>query len=313
MIRAMLLAVLPLLAAPVEAQEPDALDWHRYYPLAVGNVWEYHDAEGPDDLMRHVLEDDTVAGGRSYYRRRTLREFRTTTDTLRFETLDFVRYDAAGFVIAVASPEADTTAADPCALDLFSRPLRLGFGARIACPGAGAGGPDSLVVEGAYDVWWAPEVLSGNAESEQFAARKLFTAGGVLFTEFIADVGPVGGGNLWGPRLHYARVGGREYGVPEVSVARELEPPVVAELSVRLLENPVRGRAAIEVRASASRVVRAEVFDAVGRRVWSSVVPITARRGRIEGPTSDLGAGAYFVTVSAEGGEAATRLFVVAR
>jgi hypothetical protein len=41
----------------------------------------------------------------------------------------------------------------------------------------------------------------------------------MLFTTFVADIGPVRAGNLWGPSLHYAVVGGVAYGTPELVIA----------------------------------------------------------------------------------------------
>ncbi len=295
------------LAGTALAQAPhDTLDWQRYYPLAIGNAWEYHEAEVPGDLIRHVLVSDTTAGPHRYFRRTTHHELQTLTDTLRWASHDFVRYDTAGVVVAIASIEADTVAVDPCHVgDYFVRDLRLAFGARAACPGAEA---DSVVVEGAYDTSWT---LDGVAVA--VAAVKRYVVDGLIFSEFVADIGPVGGGNLWGPRLHYARVGGVEYGSPVlVAVAAEPTPPKVAGLEVRILQNPVRARASFEVRASRSERGRIEVFDLSGRRVRTVPVELAPGWRRVEIPTASLAAGTYVARVSTVEG-AASRRFTVLR
>lgn len=284
-------------ACPVHAQTPpppDTLDWHRYYPLAVGNAWEYSDAENPFALFRHVIESDTTIQGRLYYRRVTYsQEVPIFGDTV-FVNHDYVRYDTAGVVVAAASPAADTVAADPCADNYFARDLRLGFGARVKCP---MPPPDSVIVEGAYDlVWTAP-----GGELVEVAAIKYFFVDGIIYTEFVADVGPVGGGNLWGPRLHYARVGGVEYGTPRIPVAAESVAPAVASLEVTVLRNPVRQHAAFGFRSTRPQRAYVEVFDVVGRRVWKAPVQLSATWSRVDVPVSEFGAGTYFVRVSAEG------------
>ncbi len=60
------LVALGFLASAAVAQPADTLDWKRYYPLAVGNLWEYHEAEIRADQSRFTLVSDTVVGGRTY-------------------------------------------------------------------------------------------------------------------------------------------------------------------------------------------------------------------------------------------------------
>ena len=310
-----LLAVL-LAALPTAGQAqvpPDTLDGHRYYPLAVGNVWEYHEAELPRHFTRHTLTSDTTVGAHRYFRRVTHFEAPTATDTIRWTEYDYVRYDTAGVVVAVPSPGADTVAVDPCWGDAFMRDLRLGFGAVVPCPEPGWWpGPDSVVVEGAYNTVWQPEVLSGTAQYVEVAAVKNFYINQLIWTGFVADVGPTGSGNLWGPRLHYARIGGVEYGNPEITLAQEPFTPEAAALEVRVLGNPVRGRAAFEVRAASPQWAQADVLDALGRRLWRNALVLSPAWVRVEVPVSSLGSGTHFLRVSTERG-AVSRPFSVVR
>ena len=290
-----------------QSPPPDTLDWHRYYPLDVGNIWEYNEAEDPFEYTRYHIESDTMAGGRLYYKREILFQNIPVWGDTVFTGYDYVRYDTAGVVVAVPSPDADTAVVDPCASeDYFARDLRLGFEARVACP---APPPDSVFVEGGYDeVWTAPDGVPVNV-----AAIKTFFLDGLIYSTFVADIGPVGGGNLWGPRLHYARIGGVEYGTPRIVVSVEPAIPATAGLQVRILGNPVHGSAAVEIRSPFARSALIEVFDLTGRRVWSNGLPLTRGATRTDLPTRLLSSGTYLIRVSAEGGGTASGVFTVVR
>lgn len=220
-------------AAAASAQAPDTLDWHRYYPLAVGNVWEYHDAELWGVQFRHTLLADTVVGGRTYFVRRTDYSSLGSPVPPGQPQVDYVRYDeGGGGVVAVPSLGDAAASVRPCTLDdLFERDLRLGFGTRAACdPPPGPGWfPDSVFVEGQYNTTWRqPLVRSGTSTPIDVAAIKQFTVGG-LFTTFVADIGPVRAGNLNGPSLHYAVIDGVTYGTPEIVVAETGGPLTVTD------------------------------------------------------------------------------------
>jgi len=148
------------LASAASAQTTDTLDWKRYYPLEVGNVWEYHGAEARDIQTRYTLLADTSVNGQTYYRRQIdhvmVHYPQAEADTARSKSVDYVRY-AEGGVITVPSVEADTIAFDPCSEEGFERDLRPAFETTTPCPL-----PllfleaDSARIEGAYATMWAP-------------------------------------------------------------------------------------------------------------------------------------------------------------
>ncbi len=297
-----------LVPASALAQTPqDTLDWHRYYPLAVGNLWEYHEETSHFENTRYHLVADTTVGGRQYFEREISYQNRPVFGDVVFTSTDFVRYDTSGFVVSVASPSSDSPPVDPCSDDdYFERDLRLGFGARVDCPTSSG---DSLFVEGAYDeIWTAP----GGAPVS-VAAIKTFFLGGLIYSAFVADVGPTGAGNLWGPRLHYARIGGVEYGTPLIVVAVEPSAPTASDLDVRVLGNPVRDRADFEIHSVTTTQASAELFDAVGRRLWSTALLLPPGLSRFDVPADQLGSGTYLLRVSLHDGSMASRRFTVVR
>ena len=228
-------------AAAASAQAPDTLDWHRYYPLAVGNVWEYHNAELGGDF-RHTIIADTVVGGRTYFVRRTDYSSLGSPVPPGQPRLDYVRYDerpgGGGGVVSLSSLSFDEAVLRPCDLDdEFERDLQLAFGARAACGPPPGPSPDSVFVEGQYNTTWRPDVLSGTSTPVAVAAVKYFSVG-IIFTTFVADVGPVASGNLWGPRLHYAVIDGVAYGTPELVIPELGGPLTTTDATVTLPDDP---------------------------------------------------------------------------
>ncbi len=234
-------------------------------------------------------------------------------DTVRWTAHDFVRYGDGG-VVAVASVEADTATVAPCGYNGFERDLRLGFGARVACepPPVGSPDADSVFVEGEYDVLWGPDVLTGPATPVEVAALKRYVVRELIGSGFVADVGPVWTGNLWGPRLHYAVVGGVEYGAPGFATDAGPRSPPRSAFEVRLLGNPTRDGVAFDLRAPSPRETRCIVYDVLGRSVWSSAIVLSAEWRRVRVPEAALAAGSYVLRVSA-GEEHAAVPFTVVR
>ena len=226
---------------------------------------------------------------------------------------DFVRYDEGGGVVAVATVEGDTAAVRPCAESGFERDLRLGFGTRQACDPPSGAEPeaDSVFVEGEYDATWAPDPIRGTAAPVAVAAVKRFTVGCCVWTRFVADIGPVFTGNLGGPSLHYALVGGVEYGAAEFATAGEPSAPSRGAIEVRTLGNPTRGGVAFDLRGPSPHRAVAVVYDVVGREVLSVDVTVGTDWQRVEAPSAHLAPGRYVLSVSGPVGRSTTAFTVV--
>lgn len=206
-----LLAVPPVTGA--QSVIPDTLDWHRYYPLAVGNVWEYQVAEG-EPLLRREIIGQVEALGKEYF---LMEESSYDYDYLRGGTVLalwrrdtlYVRYDTAGTVVAVRAIEADSSATPQnqllYAFDDGYFDLRTAFGDTVS---HGEGSEDYYLVSGGYD-----KMVEIGTDSSLVPARKFFQSP-FWFEHYAADIGYLGGGNLWGPRMTYSKVGHVQHGSP---------------------------------------------------------------------------------------------------
>ena len=285
------LALLAALTLTPWSQAQTDVDWQRYSPLEPGNVWEYAYEEVGPDRTRYELLRDTVALGRAYVLREVTEKWPgSPASTYR----DLIRYDdATGTVVAFRTAAEDTGPGDPCSFDAgdFVRDLRLAIGTTVDCPpGSDA---SQIVVEGELDTQWTPP----GGGSVDVAAIKTITVE-VLFATFVADIGPVGAGNLWGPRLAYARIDGVEYGTPYVFVSEE-EGPEASGLGVRTA-SPIRSGSGLRlsVRGAAPAEARVEVFDALGRRVARRDVTVGVAWRAVTLPVR-LASGAYRVRLAA--------------
>src|SRR5690554_1637829 len=216
----LVLTIVPAAFAQTEPRTvvPDTLDWQRYFPLQEGNVWEYRESEG-FPLVRREIVGDTVFGDRSYF---IVREkIFDRTHSVPGYSLElwgtrtrFARYDSSRTLVMVHSIAADTVrlphpigGLDGEVTGLFD--LSASFGDSIQY---GPGPEDFYLVDGGY----AREVEIGD-ETYTVDALKQFST--ILFANYAADIGLLSVGNLWGPRLTYARVGGREYGTERYAIA----------------------------------------------------------------------------------------------
>ena len=263
MIRTLLLAALAAVL-PASAQTPDTTGAWRYFPLALGNVWEYEVARGSDllALRRHAVTADTVVDGERFFRiewtetdragrpvadaRVSLARFDTTLGGLRSiaaegDLLDNVVYECG----ALGAPFGT----DPYEDGLIECVLGPSYG-----PGAGVtvGGGYGRTVEVGGDV----VRTSVKAVDTQGAGEALtWYAAGVGYLGYVAR----GAGRL---TLRYARVGGVEVGTPfPVSSAAPPPPP----LGLRAYPNPASHVLTVEVAATGAG--RVAVYDVLGRRV----------------------------------------------
>jgi hypothetical protein len=282
--------LLLLLAAPALAQDPvpDTTSAWLYYPLAVGNVWEYEDAFGVTEARyrRVSIERDTLIGGQRYFVQRT-------TDY----AIDFV--ELASYEQPI---RFDTTAANVVFRD--GDPY---FPCRLDTPFPEDGG--SIECDFGFVVGIGPEVTVHIGTSTVVTAVKAFD-GLVSGPDLAAGIGVI---RLpcelcaFEPDLVYARVNGIEYGAPS-GVAVEPDAPATG-LALSVYPNPTRGVATLSLTVPVPQTVTVEVFDVLGRRVYREAHAATGAASLLlDG--ARWTPGVYVVRVTVEGGTRATARLV---
>ncbi len=244
----LLLLVAALVTGAAHAQTPDPIEPARYYPLAVGNVWEYRDRYWPNTtvISRREIVRDTVFNGQTYW----VASFRESRDggPLGVPFLELpIRFD----------PETSRLVFNQCSGDLLSNPSFCSFAAPIGL---------NQTCEGyAIDVRWGLDqtvILSDGTHIAVVALKDYQASGGGFRELYAADVGyiyyfgPDHGDTHW---LRYARIGGVEYGTPFAVSAEAPAPDARLELNTR-------GRRLV-LTAHDAAPVRVDLFDTLGRHV----------------------------------------------
>jgi hypothetical protein len=288
--------------------EPDTLDWRRYFPLEVGNVWEYEisvgrpaaRAGGVAPIDRVELVSDTVVGPWRYFAMK-----RYIAGLLRPDTV-YVRYDSLAYVVVVDRIEADTVAAPLWNGAIYARngifDLSAAFGDTLEVTPAGEYGETiSYTVEGGYN---------GTAFGVEIAARKCFDA--VWWQQcYIADIGFAGGGSLHSSWLTYARIGDQEYGTSRFTSTEEGATP--RNVSVSVFPNPAVGRITLTYSVPEARSVVIIVLDVTGREVKRFQAPAAGAQGQEDLDVSDLPSGWYAIRLVTTSGNVSHRWFTVVR
>jgi hypothetical protein len=302
--RALLLLLL-VLAAPAAAQGVlDTTDWRSYFPLEVGNRWqyfvEYFDPPGAGHFGYEVVRD-TLIEGRLYYAIRTCYEGgsgvpATCSDVSTINPFFEVRYDTthsyvAEHIVVGGVPDDIWWDPVPCALDAP-------FGAPVECTGPLAEGTRYFVSGGlGYNLVLPPDTVGG-VVYKQFDSIPVImgaVAGfGVVSRYYIKSA----------PRyeaLVYARVGGEEYGTAAFAFPTAAEPEPHSEaFSLRVWPNPARGRATVAFTLQAPSTARLAVYDGLGRAVLARELgTLPAGRHEMALDLSALAPGLYVVRVTA--------------
>lgn len=292
--------------------EPDTTEPWRYFPLAVGNAWEYYNYFTGERLRVDVYGTETY-NGRTY-----------------FSTIDIL-YDGDG--AARAAPPGHSLRYDTTAAAVWfyvhetggerpyfeaSCPLNAPFESEVGCYSGG----EPFAVGGGYDGLLAfGEPLPGTGEDTVRTAVKTYayTDPGIFYDlRYAAGLGLVYYDDEYVRKgLYYARVDGGEYGVsvlPPFTVDAEAgTPEPTARLALEVYPNPVRERLTLAFNTEASTPTVLEVVDVLGRvvlRRTEAGFGVGAHTLPLD--VSALAGGVYFARVQTGSG-VAMRPFVVAR
>lgn len=281
-----------LLAPSVLAQTVDTTSAWRYFPLEVGNVWEY---EGLGLLnyssdYRLTVESEVEVEGKQYF---VVGD--ETLDGSPSVTRSTVRYDAStGHIVARGVDGLEYVWwYTPC-------PFNAAFGAETECG----------EVEGGYEESFE---LSGGTLL-QGVTYKTFSEEYSHLWGYIAGIGPVTRAILaYEPgeeRLRYARVSGVEYGSP-FAVASE-DNPQDASTALAVYPNPTLGVTTLFVALGRPQRATLAIYDVLGRRVRTEdlgALPAGERTHRLY--LGALPPGLYVVRLDGEAGARATARLVV--
>ena len=254
---ALLLFVVASVSAGAQDPVPDTTDWHRYYPLEVGNAWHYRTTYSPpvwpSYVYSHTIVRDTLVSDTTYYVvQRCSRVDGKPGSCLPDQYL--IRYDEEFATVGQRHelPNGENFLGSwvqvPCGLD-----LPFDFSGVLDCFGL----QDHVSVIGEYDF---DVDIGGSPATGTFKA-----VGGLAgFASFLSGIGltdviPEGGST--DTRLVYGRVGGVEYGTPVVSNEVYVPPH---QSDVRTYPNPARHEATFLFTLAVAQQVEASVYDLRG-------------------------------------------------
>lgn len=312
------------LARPAQAQAQevveDTLDWRGYYPLQVGNHWEYEIKHGPlnqfSDFERRVITGDTLLDGTRYVihevQRYELLDQPDSTLELQFAATDYVRYDTVRAVLyaipADSARRADRTdqrwPGSPFIYDYVDQPLtcklNADFEERFTCESSVV---DSIevVADGGY--------LSRTYGGIHVRARKEFSESTIEIT-FEHGLGQRFG------QVVYARVAGQEFGDSTVTRLDARRPPErVPDLGLSAYPNPAHAAAHFAFMLPRPGRVTLQVYDVLGRRIANPVqdAHLSAGEHRVDWNTHSVAPGVYVARMRLDGHAAAQARLVVVR
>ena len=289
----------------------DTTNWHRYLPLAVGNVWQYAvDRFIQPDYVHgtRILRTAEIDGETYFLAERCLK---TVSETLTCEEPVPIRYDEGSRAVVrrIDTPgeEAEFALFHPSEYQPFC-PLNASFAesGTLGCEVAEGSGR----VEGAYGVGY-----EGLGDT-----RKTFDDGLQGSVTYVAGIGPVGSENVDNEiveTLAYAHVGGAEVGTTAFAFPTSSEPegiPAARTAFTALFPNPARDAVWVRYRLGTPQAVTLELIDVLGRRVRAAEVgPQSAAADDVQIDLDGLRAGLYVLRLRGDAGAETARRFVVVR
>lgn len=299
---ALLLAVLPLHAqhpanalpvswrptepvGPADTQAtPDTTTPWRYFPLHVGNVWEYEDNSGR--LQRYLIEKDTLLNGKRFFKQR--REVYQADLSPGQSFSLFLRYDTTRHqaMIGGRSGYEDFFVETRCPLNVEADSLhmcgqntpvyvRLFYdGSLVFGEGAGRG----------------PDTVRTSVKSFANLTEYRYAAGIGLVYKGVED---------YAMSLSYYRVGGIEHGQRRIVVAAQDEDSLAPIPGVGVVyPNPFRDHLYVRL-GSIYEEARIDVFDMLGRRISFQVKRAADAKGIVGVAMPPLVPGSYVLRICA--------------
>lgn len=278
---------------------PDPFDWRRFFPLEIGNIWEYEVLEGAP-LVRAQIVGDTVVLNRSYY----VLEEKTPLPGGNFIEKFYLRYDSAGVVVSLVDIEADSV---NYPLELPVTDLRFPSMHNYLNLQASIG--DTL--------FYNEEIIPGLFQVLPYGSDQLYISGELAETEeikcynfpccwiscYAADIGWINGGSLQQYRLTYAKVNGKEIGTLRATAIETAEESPGDIFTVEaIFPNPFVDAATVQYELKETASLQIELFNSLGQRLFSDGLA-TQAAGRYEYTIqrSGLSSGVYYLRLTTNG------------
>ena len=267
---------------------PDTTEPWRYFPLEVGNTWEYLNVQG--NINRRYVEKDTIIGGYQFFI--MVRQNFTTGGSpigganripLRFDTL---------------TARVLTVSVDGHVPYYFECPFDLPFGVTELCNG------QMIHIDGGYDRLLVFPRSIGDPDSV-YTALKIMDNFVSDEYRFAADFGEVYHFcyecSTTGKGLQAVRLGGWD---GQVYGELHFPPPVTSnedwfssatENNLEVWPNPARSSISLQLRLPEAAQVHVSVLDLLGREVLTWEGTIAGSEETIELDVRALATGSYIV------------------
>lgn len=281
---------------------PDTTDWRRYFPLDIGNQWQYRwrfiDQNGNwgyRDWGLRVVADTVVSG--TEYRVVERCSYNEGQDEASCPFKDLVRYEEEGAMLVNLEQDYEFRwGFMPCGLDAD-------FNTSVECPGGGMG--YYIIGENDYSLNLPPNVIEPVVYKQflSFSSIDVVHGIGPIYYDFeaAADVD-------W---LMWARIDGVEFGTPRfVFPTSSDEPPLRKPgVSVEAWPNPFREHVTVAFSLTEAAPVVVELVDVLGRVVVRrdlGVLPAGEHREAVG--AAALPSGSYVVRVHRGAESVTTRI-----
>lgn len=274
----------------------DTLDWRGYYPLEVGNTWEYATSGSNDsEYERREITGDTLLDGTSYFVHWT-RRYDANKQPVE-QVVDYLRYDTIRTTV-VAHAAGDSypawQTADsleqpwagpvPIYTEVVTCDMTVDFGSQFNCE---EDGEDWTVrAYGEYR-----HLTYGMIDSK--AEKEFSVEGSGIGVMFFHGVGQYIGSYT------YLKIGDKEWGE---SVVLDVDRPRARAAQPRILSvypSPFRERATVVYQAPEGSDIIVTVSDALGRVVHRQTVrTLQSGTHRYSLGGQELAAGLYFIQIT---------------
>ena len=258
----------------------------EYFPLEVGNAWEYEELFGSDDVIRMDVPKDTLIEGRQYF----ILE-RTEYDGSTGQGYQFrfpVRFDTLRSTVVYwssFSEEESMTVFIPC-------PFIGDLNEEVECIGAEWGYVTMVTDEGVLD--FEPDTTVTGVHARQYELSHGLYRYAAGFGEVYNE--PENG---YPYRITYCQVGSEEFGIEQYPVASEGDPETTEVARVAVWPNPTHGTVTVGLSLSEPARISVEAVDVLGRVVHrTGMVDRLRGRHELHLDLSELLPGAYYIRVS---------------